>query len=75
MPKIRIDSLEVNTEDLTERGTATLLSLQFLDKKMDKLRKEIAVYKTAQQTYVAALKAEIQSSGIEPLPAEEPAQE
>ena len=75
MPKIRIDSLEFNTEDLTERGTATLLSLQFLDKKMDKLRKEIAVYKTAQQTYVAALKAEIQSSGIEPLPAEEPAQE
>ena len=75
MPKINIDSLEFNTEDLTERGMATLMSLQFLEKQMQKLRGEIAVYQTAQQTYVAALKAEIQSSGIEPLPAEEPAQE
>jgi hypothetical protein len=75
MPKIRIDSLEFNTEDLTERGQATLKSLQFLEVQMQKLRSEIAVYQTAQQTYVAALKAEIQSSGIEPLSAEEPAQE
>ena len=75
MPKISIDSLEFNTEDLTERGQATLKSLQFLEVQMQKLRSEIAVYQTAQQTYVAALKAEIQSSGIEPLPAEEPAQE
>ena len=42
---------------------------------MQKLRNEIAVYQTAQQTYGAALKAEIKSSGIEPLPAEEPVQE
>jgi len=75
MPKISIDSLEFNTEDLTERGQATLKSLQFLEVQMQKLRSEIAVYQTAQQTYVAALKAEIQSSGIEPLSAEEPAQE
>ena len=73
MPKIKLDEIEYNTEDLSERGQATLKSLQFLE--MQKLRNEIAVYQTAQQTYVAALKAEIKSSGIEPLPAEEPAQE
>lgn len=75
MPKIKLDEIEYNTEDLSERGQATLKSLQFLETQMQKLRNEIAVYQTAQQTYVAALKAEIQSSGIEPLPAEEPAQE
>ena len=72
---IKLDEIEYNTEDLSERGQATLKSLQFLETQMQKLRNEIAVYQTAQQTYVAALKAEIQSSGIEPLPAEEPAQE
>lgn len=75
MPKIKLDEIEYNTEDLSERGQATLKSLQFLEVQMQKLRNELAVYQTAQQTYVATLKAEIKSPGIEPLPAEEPAQE
>jgi len=75
LPKIKLDEIEYNTEDLSERGQATLKSLQFLETQMQKLRNEIAVYQTAQQTYVAALKADPKSSGIEPLPAEEPAQE
>jgi hypothetical protein len=75
MPKINIDDLEYNTEDLSDAGKAALRSLQFLEARMKKLHSELAVYQTAKQTYVAALKAEIQSSGIEPLPAEEPAQE
>ena len=61
MPKIKLDEIEYNTEDLSERGQATLKSLQFLETQMQKLRNEIAVYQTAQQTYVAALKAEIKS--------------
>ncbi|HAJ83890.1 MAG TPA: hypothetical protein DCM25_03940 [Rhodobacteraceae bacterium] len=75
MPKIKLDEIEYNTEDLSERGQANLKSLQFLEVQMQKLHSEIAVYQTAQQTYVAALKAEIKSSGIEPLPVESPAQE
>ena len=76
MPKIKLDDIEYNTEDLSEHGLATLKSLQFLEAQLQKLKNEIAVYQTAQRTYVAALKAEIQKSGIQPIsegdiPAEE----
>ena len=67
MPKITIDDIEYNTEDLTENGNAQLASLQYLEAQMQKLRKEIAVYQTAQRTYVAALKAEIEKAGIQPV--------
>ena len=75
MPKITIDNIEFNTEDLTENGKAQLASLQFLEVQMQKLRNEIAVYQTAQRTYVAALKAEIEKAGIQPLVADERATE
>lgn len=67
MPKITIDDIEYNTEDLTEDGNAQLASLQFLEVQLKKLRNEIAVYQTAQRTYLAALKAEIEKSGIQPV--------
>lgn len=67
MPKITIDNIEYNTEDLTDNGRAQLASLQFLEVQMQKIRNEMAVYQTAQRTYVAALKAEIENSGIRPL--------
>ena len=67
MTKITIDDIEYNTEDLTENGKAQLASLQFLEVQMQKLRNEIAVYQTAQRTYVAALKAEIEKAGIQPV--------
>ena len=67
MPKITVDEVEYNTEDLTETGKATLASLQFLESQMQKMRNEIAIYRTAQISYIAALKAEIEKSDIEPL--------
>ena len=67
MPKITIDDIEYNTEDLTENGKAQLASLQFLEAQMQKTRNEMAVYQTAQRTYVAALKTEIVQSGVQPL--------
>ena len=67
MPKITIDNIEYNTEDLTDNGKAQLASLQFLEVQLQRLRNEIAVYQTAQRTYVAALKAEIEKSDIKPL--------
>jgi len=75
MPKIKLDDIEYNTEDLSEHGQATLKSLQFLEVQLQKLKSEIAVYQTAQRTYVAALKAEIQQSGIEPIASAEAAEE
>ena len=59
MPKIIIDDIEYNTEDLTDNGKAQLASLQFLQTQMNKLKSEIAVYQTARNTYVTALKSEL----------------
>ena len=60
MPKITVDNIEYNSEDLSDNGKAQLASLQFLQVQMDKLNSEIAVYQTARNAYVAALKAELE---------------
>lgn len=62
MPLITIDDIEYNTEDLTDNGKAQLASLQFLDVQMKKLQSEIAVYTTARNAYVAALKADLEKN-------------
>ena len=67
MPKITIDDIDYHTEDLTENGQAQLASLQFLEGQMQKIRREMAVYQTAQAAYAQALKAEIAKAGLEPL--------
>ena len=60
MPKITIDEIEYNTEDLSDNGKAQLASLQFLEVQMKKLKSEITVYQTARNSYVAALKSELE---------------
>jgi hypothetical protein len=67
MPRVTIDAIEYNTEDLTESGQAQLASLQFLESQVRKIQQEMAVYQTVQRTYVAVLKAEIEKSGIKPI--------
>lgn len=71
MPSIMLDGIKYNTEDLTERGKAQLASLQFLETNLKKIKNEISVYQTAQASYVAALKAEIEKSGIKPSQGED----
>ena len=61
MPKITIDDIDYNTEDLTENGKAQLASLQFLEGQMQKIRNEMAVYQTAQRTYIAALNPKLRN--------------
>jgi hypothetical protein len=70
MPKITIDDIDYHTEDLTETGRAQLVSLQFLEGQMQKIRQEMAVYQTAQVAYAQALKAEIAKVGLEPMQSE-----
>ena len=60
MPKITVDDIEYNSEDLSDNGKAQLASLQFLDVQLNKIQGEIAVYQTARNSYVAALKAELE---------------
>jgi hypothetical protein len=62
MPKVTIDGIEYNTEDLTDNGKAQLASLQFLEVQMRKIKSEISVYQTARNSYVAALKSELEKS-------------
>lgn len=60
MPKITVDGVEYNTEDLSDNGKAQLASLQFLEAQMGKIKSEIAVYQTARNAYAASLKAELE---------------
>lgn len=62
MPKITVDGIDYNTEDLTDNGKAQLASLQFLEVQMNKLQNEIAVFQTAKTAYIAALKAELEKT-------------
>lgn len=66
MPKITIDGIEYNSEDLSENARAQLASLQFLEVQLQKLRNEIMIYQTAQRTYLAALKAELDKHDTDP---------
>lgn len=67
MPKIVLDDLEYNTEDLSEKALAQLASLQFVEQQLTRLQRELAVHQTAQRSYARALKAEIVELGIDPV--------
>jgi hypothetical protein len=56
MPKISVDGVDYNTEDLSDNGKAQLASLQFVEAQMNKIKAEIAVYQTAKQAYASKLK-------------------
>ena len=60
MTKITLDDLEFNSEDLTDTGKAQLASLQFLDVQMKTIKQEVSVYQTARNSYIAALKSELE---------------
>jgi len=62
MPKITVDGIEYNTEDLSDNGKAQLASLQFLEVQMNKIKSEITVYQTARNSYIAALKTELEKA-------------
>ena len=62
MPKITVEGMEYNREDLTENGKAQLASLQFLEVQMNKLKSEIAVYQTARNTYISELKSDLEKN-------------
>tara|TARA_B110000438_G_C15587922_1_gene552532 strand:- start:276 stop:488 length:213 start_codon:yes stop_codon:yes gene_type:complete len=51
VPKIKIDDLEFNSEDLSENGKSLLVSLQFVELHLKKLNDELAVLKTSKNVY------------------------
>ena len=46
MPKIKIDEIEYNTEDLSANGILQLRSLQFVESQLDKTKNEIFAYQS-----------------------------
>jgi hypothetical protein len=67
MPKLTLDGIVFNTEDLSETACAELASLQFLDKQMSNLDQEIAVLETVVSLYTDKLHLELSKNNKEPL--------
>ena len=67
MPKITIDNIDFNTEDLSENGILKLKNLQYLNSQMGHIRNEQVAYKVANQTYIKELKIEIEKAQIKPI--------
>ncbi len=55
MPTITIDGKEYDSDQLSEEAKQQLGSIQFVDKKIEELKNEIAVYQTARNGYARAL--------------------
>jgi hypothetical protein len=55
MAKITIDGTEYDTEQLSDSAKAHLVSIQFVDRKIETLKNEIAVLGMARRGYADAL--------------------
>ena len=60
MPKLTLDGLNYNTEDLSKRGLILLKSLQHADRHLESLAMEAEILKTARQVYVEKLKQQLE---------------
>ena len=56
MAKITIDGKEYESDDLTDEVKNIIASLSFLKNETTKLNAQLAAYKTAEATYLQALK-------------------
>jgi len=55
MPNITIDGKEYDTDQLSEEARNQLISIQFVDRKIQELQLEQAAYQTARNAYAKAL--------------------
>ena len=61
MAKIKIDDVEYDTDDLSDNAKAQVVSLQFNEAHMLRLRNELAIADTARVAYTNALKKELET--------------
>ena len=59
MAKITIDDVEYDSDNLSDNAKAQVVSLQFVQAEINRLKSQLAVYQTAATGYTAALKSEI----------------
>ena len=62
MPKIKLDDVEYDTEDMSDNAKAQLASLQFNEAHINRLKNELAIADTAKIAYVNALKRELETA-------------
>lgn len=62
MPKITIDGVEFNSEDLSENGKLQLDSLSFVDKEIKKLQTELSIIKNSKLIYSRELQRSIDAA-------------
>ena len=65
MPKITIDGIEYNTEDMSEDALAQVRSLQFVEAQIQRLQAEISICRTARQAYARALQNNLPEPEVE----------
>ena len=59
MANVTIDGKEYDIDDLSQSAKEQLASIQFAQSEIKKLEGQIAIYKTANAAYTAALKEEL----------------
>ena len=59
MATIKIDDVEYDSDKLSETAKAQVVSLQFCQAEINRLKSQLAVYQTASAGYTAALKNEL----------------
>ena len=66
MPKIKLDDVEYDTEDMSDNAKAQLASLQFNEAHINRLKNELAIADTAKIAYINALSKELEQSNTKP---------
>ena len=59
MATIKIDDVDYNSDDLSENAKAQVVSLQFCQSEINRLKSQLAVFQTAAAGYTKALKDEL----------------
>ena len=70
MPTITIDGKEYDSDKLSEQARNQILSLQFVDRKLQELKAGIAAYQTARNAYAKALSEILKKDDMSTDPAE-----
>jgi len=64
MTTIKIDSVDYDTDTLSDEAKAQLVSLQFCDQELARLQAQTAAYQTARIAYAKALKEALPTAPI-----------
>lgn len=65
MPKITIDDIDFNSEDLSDSGKGLLASLQFVELYIKRLNDELAVLKTSKNVYENMVRKKLELTDLD----------